>query len=102
MPGTDTGQRGLTSRHRQEGLPMSDDAIASLTDLRSVALVDWPVPSLPEALARSGRDVWVKGGPDERDWSRWEIQGGLCVRMTVGVPPESVDLLYAFRPLLEF
>ena len=81
---------------------MNQPALDLLIDTRAVALVDWPHPSLPEALARTGRDVWVKDGPGEQDWSHRTMRDGLCLATPTGTGPQSVDLLYAFRPLPEF
>ena len=67
----------------------------------SVVVVDWPSRDLPEALARAGIVVFVKGGPEPQAYSVWEVRDGQVVARPAGAPPERADLVYAHRPLAE-
>lgn len=72
-----------------------------LAEARTVALVDWPSRDLVENLLRSGREVWVKGGSEDTDWTRRQMRDGAVVAIATRAPPERVDLLYVFRPMAE-
>lgn len=75
------------------------DRILATAD--SVLLVDWPSREVPEALARAGYQVFVKGGPDPGDYSIYELRGADVVGMPTGHPPEHADLVYVHRPVGE-
>jgi len=67
----------------------------------SVLVIDWPSKDVPESLARAGFNVVVRGGPGPEDYSAYELSNGAVVSRRVGRAPESVDLIYAHRPLSE-
>jgi predicted CoA-binding protein len=77
------------------------DADQILEATHSVLLVDWPSKDVPEALARAGLTVVVKGGPEPDNYSAYEVEDGEVVTRRVGRPPEHVDLVYSYRPLEE-
>jgi predicted CoA-binding protein len=71
---------------------------------RTVLVVDWPSRDVPDALARAGLEVVVRGGPGPNDFSAYRLDpehpGQLVVR-PLDAAPEQVDLVYAHRPLVE-
>ena len=78
-----------------------DDPIDILRRAERVVLYDWPDRDVPDALALGGLDVIVSGGPALDDVFRSEVIDGKVVSRKIGVPPESADLVYVFRPLAE-
>ena len=73
-----------------------------LRDARSVLVVDWPSPDVPDALLAAGYEVFVKGGPGPRDYAvRERSADGSILSRPVGEAPAGVDLVYAHRPLAE-
>lgn len=68
---------------------------------RSVLLVDWPNPDVPDSLVRAGLSVFVKGGPGPRDFAARELQDGNVVARAIDEAPAQIDLVYAYRPLDE-
>jgi len=77
------------------------DAAAVLASATTFLVVDWPTREVPEALARAGYEVVVRGGPAPEDHAAFEVVDGEVVRRPLGRPPERVDVVYAFRPLGE-
>lgn len=77
------------------------DALALLRCARSIVVVDWPSPDVPESLVRAGREVFVKGGPGPRDFSVRELNGDQVIARPADQPPAHTDLLYAHRPAAE-
>ncbi|MGH2348557.1 MAG: CoA-binding protein [bacterium] len=62
-------------------------------------LVDWPSRDVPDTLARAGFRVFAQEGPER--YVAYELSGGEVHPRAVAGPPESVDLVYAYRPLDE-
>lgn len=77
------------------------DALDVLRLGRSVLVIDWPSPDVPDSLARAGHTVFVKGGPGPRDYSVRELSGDEVLSRATGEPPTHVDLVYSHRPLAE-
>ena len=63
---------------------MTEDLLRSV---RSVLLVDWPSPDVPDTLRAAGYEVYVKNGPGPDDFDP--------------ARPDHVDLVYSHRPLVE-
>jgi hypothetical protein len=61
------------------------DAAEILATAERVLVVDWPSRDVPDALFAAGYDVYVLGGPGPDDYSPRR--------------PETVDLVYCYRPL---
>ena len=78
-----------------------DDPIEILRRAERVVLYDFPDRDVPDALALAGLDVIVYGGPAPDDVFRSEVIDGKVVSPKIGLPPESADLVYVFRPLAE-
>jgi predicted CoA-binding protein len=72
-----------------------------LRQAHRIVLYDWPDPDVPDALALAGFDVMIHGGPSPDDVSRREVIDRKVVSRKIGMPPESADLVYVFRPLAE-
>ncbi len=68
---------------------------------RESTRVDWPGKEVPDALARTGFHVVVRGGPGPEDFSVYELKNGEVVTRRVSRPPERADLIYSYRPLSE-
>lgn len=66
-----------------------------------VLVVDYPSRAVPEALARAGFQVVVRGGPGPDQYTAYELDGGEVVARRTGRPPERADVVYAHRPLAE-
>jgi predicted CoA-binding protein len=77
------------------------DAEQLLESANSVLIVDWPSRDVPDALARAGYGVVVKGGPEPDDYAAYELADGEVVARPIGHAPERIDLLYCHRPLEE-
>jgi predicted CoA-binding protein len=77
------------------------DALDTLRLCRSVLVIDWPSPDVPDSLARAGYTVFVKGGPGPRDYSARELRGDEVLTRATGEPPTHVDLVYSHRPPAE-
>ncbi|MDX6455259.1 MAG: hypothetical protein QOD48_1366 [Gaiellaceae bacterium] len=77
------------------------DAEQLLESANSVLIVDWPSRDVPDALARAGYGVVVKGGPEPDDYAAYELVDGEVVARPIGHAPERIDLLYCHRPLEE-
>jgi predicted CoA-binding protein len=77
------------------------DAVQTLRDASRILVIDWPSPDVPESLARSGHTVIVKGGPGPRDYNARDLRDGEVVSRALGDAPESVDLVYVYRPEAE-
>jgi hypothetical protein len=79
--------------------------VSELDDILSrpgnVLLIDWPLPEVPEALARAGWTVHVKGGPGATDFAVREVEEGRLVTRHTGKQPEHLDVVYLHRPLKE-
>jgi predicted CoA-binding protein len=72
-----------------------------LTDVKDVLVIDWPSKDVPEALARAGLHVFVRGGPAPDDCSVYEADSAGAVIRRKGKAPEKADVVYAHRPLSE-
>ena len=72
-----------------------------LASAGSVLVVDWPSTDVPEALAKAGYSVLVRGGPEPDNYSVHELCDGEIVSRDLGRPPDQVDLVYCHRPLDE-
>jgi catechol 2,3-dioxygenase-like lactoylglutathione lyase family enzyme/predicted CoA-binding protein len=72
-----------------------------LAATKTVLVVDWPTRDVPDALARAGFEVVVRGGPGPEDFSAYVLEGDNVVVHTLGHPPDHADLVYAYRPLDE-
>jgi predicted CoA-binding protein len=72
-----------------------------LRSTRSVLLVDFPGIEVPEALARAGFEVVLRGGPGPDDYSRVEVDGPERREVRTGQAPDRADLVYVYRPLEE-
>ena len=59
----------------------------TLAAAQAILVIDWPSRDVPDALARAGFDVIVKGGPGPADYTPRR--------------PERVDIVYCHRPLAE-
>ena len=79
-------------------VPDPDEILAAA---QSVLVVDWPVPDVPETLARCGFDVVVDGGPDPDDWQAYRLEGDEVVVTRAPGPPERAELVYSHRPIGE-
>ena len=66
-----------------------------------VVVIDWPSRDVPEAMARAGSRVVVRGGPGPEDYSAYEWKNGEVVERHKGKEPERADLVYSYRPLSE-
>ena len=67
----------------------------------TVVVIDWPSRDVPEALARAGLTVAVKGGPGPADFTAWELAGDQVTTRPLGAAPARAGLVYAHRPLAE-
>ena len=56
---------------------------------------------MPEALARAGLQVFVRGGPSPDDYSVYEADSAGAVIRRKGKALDKADLVYAYRPLSE-
>jgi hypothetical protein len=73
-----------------------------LKSAHTILVIDWPSKEAPDALARAGFYVAVKGGPGPEDYFAHELSNdGQVVSRRTGRPPECVDLVYSYRPLSE-
>jgi predicted CoA-binding protein len=72
-----------------------------LRGARSVLVIDWPSPEVPDSLTRAGYAVFAKGGPGPRDYTMRTVEGSEVVARPVGETPEHVDLVYVYRPQSE-
>ena len=72
-----------------------------LAGAQSVLVVDWPIPEVPETLARCGFDVVVDGGPGPEDWHAYRLEGGDVVVTQVAGPPDRAQVVYSHRPIDE-
>ena len=77
------------------------DAGQVLDTARTVVVIDWPTKDVPEALARAGYTVLVKGGPEPDNYSAYEVQGTEVVSRRTGEAPAAADLVYSYRPIEE-
>jgi predicted CoA-binding protein len=77
------------------------DAVETLRNARSVLVIDWPSPDVPDSLVRAGHEVYLKSGPGPRDNNIRELEDGEIVVRPVGEAPGHVDLVYAYRPEAE-
>lgn len=80
---------------------MSVEPKEILKAVETVLVIDWPSQDVPDALTRAGFKVVVKGGPGPEDYFAHEMKDGKAESRRVGRPPESVDLVYSYRPLAE-
>lgn len=78
-----------------------NDPAEILRQAHRVVLYDWPDQDVPNALALAGFDVMIHGGPAAEDVFRREVVDGKVVSQRLGIPPQSADLVYVFRPLEE-
>ncbi len=69
--------------------------------VKTILVIDWPSKDVPEALARAGFQVIVKGGPGPSDFAAYEVENGQVVRRGAGCTPTHADLVYSYRPLDE-
>jgi hypothetical protein len=72
-----------------------------LNDARSILVIDWPSPDVPDTLAASGRAVVVKGGPGLHDFSERCVGPDGAIVVQAIERPEHVDLVYCHRPIDE-
>lgn len=72
-----------------------------LKSAKSILVIDWPSRDVPEALARAGFDVVVRGGPGPTDFSRYKVSGDKVITEKAGRAPERVDVVYCHRPMSE-
>jgi predicted CoA-binding protein len=70
----------------------------TLGDARSILLVDWPSRDVPEALARRGLAVYARERGDVH--TAYVVRGEEVVAEESD-EPQHVDLVYAYRPLVE-
>lgn len=70
-----------------------------LRSARTVLLIDWPSRAVPDTLARAGFAVVSADGPDV--YNAYELVDGEVQTRQVERPPESADVVYAYRPLDE-
>lgn len=77
------------------------EAVRILRGAHTVLVVDWPSKEVPETMARAGYAVTVNGGPGPEDYSVYECDGDDVIVRHVGIAPEHVDLVYAYRPMAE-
>ena len=75
------------------------DAGQVLDTARTVVVIDWPTKDVPEALARAGYTVLVKGGPEPDNYSAYEVLGSEVVSRRTGAAPAAADLVYSYRPI---
>jgi predicted CoA-binding protein len=93
-------EHGAIERLQVDRRPVVD-ANQILKAAKSVLVIDWPSEDVPESLVRAGKQVVVRGGPGPADYSVWEWGDGHLVKRPLGRAPDSVDLVYAHRPLSE-
>jgi predicted CoA-binding protein len=74
------------------------DAIAALGVTQSVLLVDWPSRDVPDTLAQAGFTVVAQEGSDT--YVAYELAAEVVQQRDVR-PPDSTDMVYAYRPLDE-
>lgn len=67
----------------------------------SVLIIDWPSREVPEALARAGLVTVVAGGPVRDNYSAYQVYSDEISVRHVDRPPDHVDVVYAYRPLVE-
>jgi CoA binding domain len=72
-----------------------------LSSARAVLVIDWPTVDVPNRLAASGLQVYVKGGPLETDFAIYAAHDGEVQREPMGHSPDRVDFIYAYRPISE-
>lgn len=72
-----------------------------LKNAKSILVIDWPSRDVPEALARAGFDVVVRGGPGPTDFSHYKVSGDKVISEKAGRAPERVDIVYCYRPVSE-
>ena len=80
---------------------MTSEAERILQDAGSILVVDWPSREVPEALARAGYSVVVKGGPDPDNYQAQELRDGAVVPRRLGRRPDHADIVYSYRGLGE-
>jgi hypothetical protein len=66
------------------GQPSVNEAEQLLGSARTILLVDWPSPDVPDTLARARYDVYVKGGPEPDAFSIREMREGRPVARQLG------------------
>lgn len=77
------------------------DYRALLAASTSFLLIDWPSRDVPDTLARHGYRVASADGPTEDAYNAYElVEGAVRVRQ-LDSPPQSVDIVYAHRPIAE-
>jgi predicted CoA-binding protein len=108
VKGTSIPLSGATVKHRRgrgtQVLSWTELTMNTSELLRSVGtilVIDWPTKEVPESLARAGFHVVVRGGPGPADYSVYEVNDGVVKARSLGHPPESASLVYAYRPLSE-
>ncbi len=69
--------------------------------MKTILIIDWPSPELPESYARAGFKVIVKGGPGPKDYSAYECVEGVVTIRQLDRAPDNADLVYAYRPFGE-
>jgi predicted CoA-binding protein len=72
-----------------------------LTATKSVLLIDWPSPDVPDILARAGYRVASQEGPGVEDYKTYELNGAEVVIRNLGAEPDHADLVYIHRPFEE-
>jgi len=77
------------------------DANAILHSAKTILVIDFPSPDVPETLARSLFRTVVKGGPGPKDYSLYTVERGSVLVLKVGSPPAHADLVYVHRPVAE-
>lgn len=77
------------------------DAETILRSAESILVIDWPTEELPEALARAGYVVVVKGGPGPDDYVEYAATGDGSVRLRPLGRPDQIDVVHVYRPLAE-
>ncbi|MHB8508074.1 MAG: CoA-binding protein [Candidatus Dormibacteria bacterium] len=74
-------------------------AHAILREATSVLVIDWPSRDVPDTLAGAGFEVYVAGGPGS--YSAVDLVDGQVVNRRVDGLPDTLDLVYAHRPIAE-
>ena len=89
-PATSIGSRLFEG---DEPSTTADHALEILAAAKTILVVDWVLPEIPEVIAALDANVHAKIGPSDDDWARLEpTDGGFEV--VPAAPPDRADLLH--------
>ena len=89
-PATSIGSRLFED---DEPSTTADHALEILAAAKTILVVDWVLPEIPEVIAALDADVHAKIGPSDDDWARLEPSDG-GFEVVPAAPPDRADLLH--------